>query len=291
MKYIRNVLAALRKADETFALIDPGDVIALGISGGKDSLCLLKAMSLYGRFAKKDFRIVPITLDLGFPGFNAEKISEYCASLGMKLRVEDSREVFPILQSHTKEGGHIPCSICSRMKKAAINAAAKKYHCNKVAFAHHKDDAVETLFMNMIHGGRVATFEPYMRLDRAKITFIRPLIFASEADLTGMAKEECLPVMGKTCPADGFTEREWIKDKLKALYQERDGSEANLASMLYDYKNAKLYFEHIETVNPLDAAFSFRPLLSAAQAIDYAEFAAKSKRKPLMKADETFLVY
>ena len=105
------------------------------------------------------------------------------------------------------------------MKIAAINAAAKKHGCDKVAFAHHKDDAIETLFMNMIHGGRVATFEPVMRLDRAGITFIRPLILAREEDLRGMAKEEALPVVPRVCPADGFTERQWTKDLLRRIYE------------------------------------------------------------------------
>ena len=282
MRSIRKVLAALRKADELFSLIDEKDRIALGISGGKDSLALLLAMSLYSKFSKKDFVIVPITLDLGFDGFDADPLREYCQSLGLSLHVENCQEVYPILKANTKPGGHIPCSICSRMKKAAINEAAKKYGCNKVAFAHHKDDAIETLFMNMIHGGRVATFEPKMHLDRAGITFIRPLVLAEEKDLASLAKEESLPVVKKTCPADGFTEREWTKRLLASIYQSRPEAVANLSKALYNYQDFGLYFSHIETKENDGSPYSLKPCLSANDALDYEHFAQKNGLKGLV---------
>ncbi len=283
---IRSVLAAVKKADETFALIDPGDVICLGVSGGKDSLCLLLALQRYGLFSKKDFRIVPVCLDLGFPGFDPSPVAEYCKTLGLELNVSDSKEVYPILLRNTKPGHHVPCSICSRMKKAAINDVAKKLGCNKVAFAHHRDDALETLLMNMVHGGSVSTFEPKMRLDRAGIDFIRPLIFASEEQLTQMAEEEGLPVLGKVCPADGYTERQWCKDQLSALYQARPEAKANLASMLYDFESFRLYFDHVEYPNPYNPHLSLKPLLSAKDAIAYATHALAHGLSPL-KEDET----
>ena len=165
-KYLRNVLAALRHADQDFSLIDDGDKILLGLSGGKDSLALLKALSIYGLFSKKHFIVKPVFLDLGFGGDGVKTLEDYCSSLGYELLVSDSRFVYDILKANTKPGKHIPCSICSRMKKAAMNNIAKDLGFNKVAFAHHSDDAIETLFMNMIHGGRVATFEPKMNLEK-----------------------------------------------------------------------------------------------------------------------------
>ena len=290
MRYIRRVLASLRKADELFSLIDSGDRIALGISGGKDSLCLLKAMALYTKFSHKDFRIVPITLDLGFPGFDPTPLRQFAASLGLTLQVEDSREVYPILKQNTPKGGHIPCSICSRMKKAAINAAAKKHGCDKVAFAHHKDDAIETLFMNMIHGGRVATFEPIMRLDRAGITFIRPLILASEDDLRGMAKEESLPVVPRVCPADGFTERQWTKDLLRRIYEERPEAEANLSSMLTNYKDFCLYFSHIERKENDGSPYSLKPVVLKEEAFELSRLAEKEGWATVKKNQEAMLL-
>ncbi len=290
MPMIRSVLASVKKADETFALIDPSDVIAIGVSGGKDSMGLLYALHLYQKFAQKDFRIVPICLDLGFPGFDPAPIAAYCDSLGHPLQVIDSREVYPILLQHTKPGHHVPCSICSRMKKAAINDAAKKLGCNKVAFAHHRDDALETLFMNMIHGGRVATFEPKMTLSRAEITFIRPLIFASEAQLIALAEEENLPVLGKVCPADGYTERQYCKELLQGIYKDRPEAEANFASMLYEYPTFKLYFDCVEYPNPFQKELSLKPLLSAEEALAYQELAKEKGWSPLLPGQEHFLV-
>ena len=266
---IRSVLASVKKADETFALVDPGDVIALGISGGKDSMGLLLAMHLYTKFSKKDFRVVPISLDLGFPGFDVSAQVEYCKSLGLELQVIDTKEVYPILQQHTKPGHHVPCSICSRMKKAAINDAAKILGCNKVAFAHHNDDALETLWMNMIHGGAVATFEPKMHLDRADVTFIRPFIFVREEQLVALVEEENLPVLGKTCPADGYTERQYCKELLQKLYEERPEARTNFTSMLYNYDAFRLYFDHVEFPNPINPHLSLKPVLSAEDVLKY----------------------
>ncbi len=290
MRYLRKVLASLRKADELFSLIEDGDHIALGISGGKDSLCLLMAMSIYTKFSKKDFKVVPICLDLGFPGFDPKPMQEYAESLGLKLIVEDSREVYPILQSHVKKEGHLPCSICSRMKKAAINAAAKKYGCKKVAFAHHKDDAVETLFMNMIHGGKVNTFEPMMHLEKADITFIRPFILVGEDDLIGMAKEENLPVMDKVCPADGYTERQYTKELLASIYKDHPEAEENFSSMLYDYEGARLYFNRIQWKASMGKGYAFSPLLYADKALEYQEFAKKNDLPSLKKGETHYLI-
>ena len=291
MKYIRKVLACLRKADETFSLIEPKDRILVGISGGKDSMALLHALSIYRKFSQKDFTIVPVSLDLGFPGFDPTNMKEYAAKLGLELKVEDSREVYPILLSHTKDGHHIPCSICSRMKKAAINAVAKKYRCGKVAFAHHQDDALETLFMNMIHGGKVATFEPEMRLTRAGITFIRPFIFVTEEDIKGMVEEENIPVLGKTCPADGFTEREYVKQKLTRLYEERPESKANFASMLYNYEPFLLYFDRIHYFIPGNKGYSIKPCVSPNNVIAYNRLCgANPKLSPIKEEATTFFV-
>ena len=290
MPAIRSLLAATKKADETFALFDPGDVIAIGVSGGKDSMALLYALHLYGMFSKKDFKIVPICLDLGFPGFDMSQIQAYCEELGHPLNLIDAKEVYPILLQHTKPGHHIPCSICSRMKKAAMNDAAKKLGCNKVAFAHHRDDALETLLMNMIHGGAVATFEPKMRLDRAGITFIRPFIFVEEDVIRLMIEEEGIPTIGKTCPADGYTERQYCKDLLNSLYQQRPEAKTNFSSMLFNVDSFRLYFDHLEYPNPANAHLTLRPLISARETLDYWGFASKHNLEPLSKDALHFLV-
>lgn len=268
MRSIRKVLAAIRKADETYGLIDDGDKILVGLSGGKDSFCLIKALSIYGLFAKKKFLVQPVTLDLGFPNFDPEPLKKYCSSIGYDLLVEDSRFVYDVLKQHQGNKSHLPCSICSRMKKAAMNEVAHRLHFNKVAFAHHKDDAVETLFMNMIHGGRIATFEPKMYLERSKITFIRPLVLAEEKDLSRMAKEEEMPVLQRYCPADGHTERQWAKDFLSSIYKKYPESESNFKEMLSNYDGLSLFTQDIELETEIDPRFSLSPLLTAKELME-----------------------
>lgn len=248
MKAIRTILACLRKADQKFNLIQDGDKIALGISGGKDSLVLLLSLSLYKKFSHKHFTIVPITLDLGFPTFDPRPIEEYCHELGYPLFINDSKDVYKILkiQKEKMEIKHFPCSICSRMKKAAINKVAKKLGCNKVAFAHHADDAIETLLMNQIYGGRIATFAPKMKLENADIVFIRPLILCRESEIIKMAKEENLPVLPPSCPADKHTSREEIKKILNQLYENIPSSKKNFLNMLSNYEKTALWGEEIQ---------------------------------------------
>jgi tRNA 2-thiocytidine biosynthesis protein TtcA len=262
MKYIRNILAALRKADRDYSLIDSGDKILVGLSGGKDSLSLLRALSVYGKFANKEFTVKPVFLDLGFGNADVEGLKKYCASLGYELYVSDSRFVYDVLKAHQGKKSHIPCSICSRMKKAAMNRIAKDLGYNKVAFAHHNDDAVETLFMNMIHGARVATFEPKMYLEKAGITFIRPLIYCKESDLRGLANEEQLPVLASKCPANGNTEREWTKEFLQSIYATHPEARDNFRSMLFNYRSFELYFNDIEMESEEDHTYALKPLLS-----------------------------
>ena len=241
MKTIRCLLAAIRKADQKYNLIEKGDKIAIGISGGKDSLTLLYCLHLYQKFSRASFQIVPIILDLGFDNFNPQKIMDYCLSLGYKLDVVNAKEVYKILKIQQKDKDHLPCSICSKMKKASINKRAKELGCNKVAFAHHADDAIETLFMNEIYGARIATFTPKMTLERADITFIRPLCLVREKQIIKFAKEENLPVLKSSCPADKHTTREDIKIVLNDLYKKFPNSYDNFLTMLDNYTKLDLW--------------------------------------------------
>ena len=247
MKAIRIILACLRKADETYNLINNNDKIVLGLSGGKDSVALLYALHLYQKFSNKKFTIQPVTLDLGFDGFDGTILKQYCASLGYELIINESKDVYKILSANQKEHNlkHLPCSICSKMKKAAINKVATDLGFKKVAFAHHADDAIETLLMNMTTGGRIATFSPKMHLQRADITFIRPFINVYEKDIERLIKEENLPVLGKICPADRLTNRENVKNILSSLYKQYKGSHENFLLMLSNYEKEELFSDAI----------------------------------------------
>ena len=246
MDAIRIVLASIKKADLDFNLINNGDRIALGVSGGKDSMALLFALSLYKRFSKIDFEIVPINIDLGFPDYNNQKMKEYCASLNLELIIADGKSVYPILkeQQRLHNKSMLSCSICSRMKKAIINKKAKELNCNKVSFAHHKTDAIETLFLNEIYGGRIATFEPKMFLENESITFIRPFIYIDEKEIIRLVKEKNIPIFPSNCPNDKKTKREDIKNLLLSLNKTYPASYDNFLTMLLNKEKFNIFFLH-----------------------------------------------
>lgn len=248
MDAIRIILACIKNADIDFNLINDNDRIAIGVSGGKDSMALLYALSLYKKFSKINFTIVPITIDLGFDGFDGNPIKDYVASLGMELKIVDGKTVYQILsiQKDKQHLNKLPCSICSRMKKAIINKAAHEFKCNKVSFAHHKTDAIETLFLNEIYGGRIATFSPKMFLSNEKITFIRPLIYVDESDIKRLIKEKNIPSFPSYCPNDGKTKRADIKNILLSLNKEYPESKDNFLTMLMNREKEDVFHQHKE---------------------------------------------
>ena len=281
MRTIRKILASIRKADETFNLIEKGDKIAIGFSGGKDSMALVAAFERYKHFAKKDFDYVAVYLDLGFPAGRPPYLEEFAARYHANLVIKDARFVYDALKAHQKgEGHHLPCSLCSRMKKAAICEAAHELGCNKVAFAHHLDDAVETFLMNLFHGGMAQTFAPKMELTRNKITFIRPLVFAREKDIRRSAKEEGFPEAVKVCPADGFTERQKVKEFLTNVYEEFPQSEHNLALALLDFRRLELFFNQGESLPH-----------GRLEAVSTKERALLLPQKPPKEKGDTYIAY
>lgn len=290
MKSIRSILGQIRKADQKFDFFHEKDRVLIGVSGGKDSMVLLYALNQYRHFKCVNFTIVPVILDLGFPGFDAKPIKEYVQTLGLDLIVVDARDVYQILKVQQKDAPHLPCSICSRMKKAAINKAAKDLGCNKVAFAHHGDDAVETLFMNEIFGGRIATFQPKMFLERAGIEFIRPLILCHESEITRTQKEEKIPSFPSHCPNDGNTMRAEMKSMLKNIYHKYPSAKDNFFSMMENFEKEVLYYQdYFIKIERKDLAL--HPVISAKDSL-----LEQKMRKELGFADyntdlQRFIVY
>ncbi len=283
-KYIRNILAALRRADDDYSLIDEGDRILVGVSGGKDSLVLVKALSLYTYFSNQKFSFYPVYLDLGFPKSDLSGIQKYCQECGKSLIIHDATFVIDVLRSHQKEGHHIPCSICSRMKKAAMNEIAKEMKCNKVAFAHHSDDVLETLLMNLVHAGKVATFEPKMFLSKSNITFIRPLYYAKEDDIKALVKEENIPVLLSSCPASQHTEREWAKNTLHSLYASHPEAKINFRNMLNNHQAFVLPFLDLE-YKIGGTSYSLKPIL-AGETMRKSSFAKRANKE----GEEDYLI-
>ncbi len=217
---LQQVLSYVRKAIDDYQMIEENDHIAIGISGGKDSLTLLYALHGLTRFYPKHFRIHAVTVDLGFQNLNLDKIRALCESLEVPYTIV-STDIAKIIFEDRKESN--PCSLCAKMRKGALNDAMKQMGCNKVAYAHHKDDVVETMLMSLIFEGRFHTFSPVTYLDRTGITVIRPMLYMREADVVGFINKYEVPVVKSPCPADGHTKREYVKKLLKQLNLENPG--------------------------------------------------------------------
>ena len=243
---LKRILSHLTKADLDYSLIDDGDIIAVGVSGGKDSMLLLKALKQYQKYPFKRFDFYAVFLDLGFGNVDIETLKQFCIDIDVKLHIEDSTDVCKILLQHKQNNGNLPCSICSRMKKAAINKVAHQLNCNKVAFAHHLDDALETLLMNTIYGGRIATFAPKMFLSDTKLTFIRPFLLVREKEIVSTCKLENIPIIKSSCPNDHNTMREEAKNLLDKLYKLYPTSYSNYQKMLSDREHFNIWIDKLE---------------------------------------------
>lgn len=211
---MKTVLGCVRKADEDFEMIAPGDRIAVGISGGKDSLLLLYALSLYRKFSGKDFTLRAVTLKLGLEPFDVTPIAALCERLNVPYTVIDT-EIAHIIFDVRKETN--PCALCAKMRRGVLNDAAAELGCNKVALGHHRDDAIETLLMSLLFEGRLHTFHPNTYLSRKGVTVIRPMIYLPEKHVKHMAKVLELPVVKNPCPADGHSKREEVKALIRTL--------------------------------------------------------------------------
>ena len=218
---LQQLLSFTRKAVDDYQMIDEGDHIAVGISGGKDSLTLLYALHGLKRFYPKKFELSAITVDLGYEKFDTTELANLCAKLDVPYKVVKT-EIAHILFEERKESN--PCSLCAKMRKGALNDAVKEMGCNKVAYAHHKDDIIETMLLSLIFEGRFHSFSPKTYLDRMDLTVIRPMMYVDEVDVIGFQNKYELPVAKSRCPIDGFTKREYAKDLVKQLNLEHPGA-------------------------------------------------------------------
>jgi len=212
-KFNKPLLAKMRRASREYALIENGDKIAVGLSGGKDSSILLYALSVLKRTIPVKFELEAITLDIGW-GNDYTPLAQFCQSLDVPYHLEKTniaQVVFDIRQEKN------PCSLCAKMRRGALHNLAKAHGCNKVALGHHLDDALETFLMSLTYEGRMHTFAPKAYLSRVDITLIRPMLYVLEADIIDIAKKLDLPVVKNNCPADGATSRQEMKDILSQL--------------------------------------------------------------------------
>ncbi len=208
-KIPRFILNRTKKALLDYEMIQQGDRIAVGVSGGKDSLILLMVLRYLQKSLRElDFKLWAVTVNLGWE-VDFSPLARFCDSIEVPYEQVDTR-IGPIIFETRKEKN--PCALCSRMRRGALDDRAKELECNKVALGHNLDDAIETLFMSMFYEGRTRTFLPRSYLDRKDLTLIRPLVYVPEKNLGIMAKEKALPVMKNPCPAAGKTRRQTVKE-------------------------------------------------------------------------------
>lgn len=228
---LQQLLSLTRRCIDTYGLISDGDHIAVGVSAGKDSLSLLIALHALRRFYPKKFTLSAITVDLGLGNFKLDDVRKLCDELEVPYYIVETK-IADVLYNIREESN--PCALCAKLRKGALNDKAKEIGANKIAYAHHKDDLIETAFMAQIFEGRYYTFSPSTYLDRTGLTVIRPFIFVDEADIISFAKNENLPVCKNPCPMDGVTKREYTKNLLKQIYRENPGSDKRLFRAVID---------------------------------------------------------
>ena len=219
---MQKVLGYMRKAVQQYGLIQDGDRIMVGVSGGKDSLVLLYGLTLLRRFIGIEYEVVGVTLDMGFTGekMDFSPVEEFCSAHGIEYRIIKT-QIAEIVFDVRKEPN--PCSLCARMRRGALHDTANELGCNKVALGHNYDDAVETFIMNLFTEGRIGCFAPSTYLTHKKVTVIRPLVLAPEKEVRRAARKNELPVVKSVCPADGHTNRQKTKDFLAEMERKDHG--------------------------------------------------------------------
>ena len=216
---MQKLMGLVRRCTEDYQMIAPGDRIAVGVSGGKDSVALLVLLAAMRKYYPVPYDLAAVSIDLGF-GMDFSPVGELCEKIGVPYRVaktEIARIVF-----HTRQEKN-PCSMCAKMRRGVLSQALLEQGFSKVALGHHRDDAVETFFMNLIFEGRLSCFQPVTYLDRTGVTQIRPLLYIKEQALADFAERENLPLVHNRCPADKRTRRQEIKDLLAALEKQYPG--------------------------------------------------------------------
>lgn len=217
---MQKMLSFVRRAVDHYHMIEDGDRIAVGVSGGKDSLTLLAALAELRRFYPKKFEIVAITLEMGYEEMDFSPVAALCERLGVKY-VRVPTQIKQIVFDIRKEEN--PCSLCAKLRRGALHEAALAAGCKKVALGHHFDDVVETYMLSLFYEGRISCFKPVTFLDRKGVTLIRPLLYVPEYYVRSFARRHELPIVHNPCPADGSTKREEVKTLLKDLEKQFPG--------------------------------------------------------------------
>ncbi len=211
---MQKLVGLVRRCVDDYHMISPGDKIAVGVSGGKDSLALLVLLSALREYHPSGFELFAVTIDMGLGNMDFGPVEELCRRLNVPYTVVRT-EIGPIIFDYRKEKN--PCSMCAKMRRGALNQAILDLGCNKIALGHHYDDAVETFFLSLFYEGRLSCFQPVTLLDRCGVTQIRPMLYLSEKTVVNFAEREGLPVVHNRCPVDKRTKRQEVKELVYEL--------------------------------------------------------------------------
>ena len=217
---MQKMLSYVRRAVDHYHMIEDGDRIAVGVSGGKDSLTLLIALAELRRFYPKKYEVVAITLEMGYEEMNFSLVAALCERLNVEY-IRIPTQIKQIVFDIRKEEN--PCSLCAKLRRGALHEAALAAGCKKVALGHHFDDVVETYMLSLFYEGRISCFKPVTFLDRKGVTLIRPLLYVPEYYVRSFARRQELPIVHNPCPADGSTKREEVKTLLRDLEKQFPG--------------------------------------------------------------------
>ena len=211
---MQKMLSHLRRCVDEYRMIQAGDRIAVGVSGGKDSLVLLRTLAELRRFYPVPFEVVAITLDMGYEGADFSPIAKLCEEIGVEYIVKPTNIKEVVFDIRNEKN---PCALCAKLRRGSLNDAAKEYGCNKVALGHHFDDAVETFMLSLFYEGRLSCFLPVTYLDRTDLYVIRPMLYMTEREVINFANRQQLPICKSGCPVDRETKREDIKNLIRSL--------------------------------------------------------------------------
>ena len=222
---MQNMMGRIRRCAEDYNMIAEGDKIAVGVSGGKDSLTLLYLLAALRRYYPAHYELQAVTIDMGLPGMDFSPVAALCEKLEVPYQIKKT-EIGPIIFDYRHERN--PCSMCAKMRRGALNDVLLSLGCNKIALGHHFDDAVETFLLSLVYEGRISCFQPVTNLDRTGIIQIRPMLYLHEKTIRNFAEREHLPVVHNPCPADKNTKREDVKALLYELEGRYPGLKDNI---------------------------------------------------------------
>ncbi len=233
-----NVVGNMRKAIHEKNLIEPGDRVAVGVSGGKDSMALLAALHEFQRYSPIPYELEAITISPGFEGMDFTPVEEFCAERQIPYTIHKTNIADVVFDIREESN---PCALCANMRRGALAGIMNDRNLNVLALGHHADDLAATFFMNMLYTGRLNTLPAKSYLDRSKIHVIRPLINVPESWIKGFIKKKKLPVVESTCPVDKRTNREDIEQLLNDLYKKIPISRQNIQTALRNEEQFNLF--------------------------------------------------